>query len=161
MAVDETVIRLRNVEAAMNRLAETEAKILAVLDSGVMPVEYYRADGWRVAKKGNMFEYQREVTMTGAAQNIDLAVPFACVLRRWDTWADDATAKSYTLDVYSGAVTPTSYTRVDNVAADTNQSRSFTSDKADSYLQSPVVLRTAITASTNGKKITIKILLER
>lgn len=161
MAIDEDIIRLRNIEALLNRMADIDNKLLSVLDSGSMSVGYSRHDGWTVARKGNLFEYQREVTMTGAAQNIDLNVSFACVLRRWDTWTDDEIAKSYTLDVYSGAVTPLSYTRLDNVAAHTNQSRSFTSDKADSYLQSPVLLRTAITASTNGKKITIKILVER
>ena len=159
---EKQLIKLQNIERLLSSQMLDQKRIVDLMDTSKMSVMSAKtSDGWTLTQKGNLFEYQREITMTGAAQNIDCAVPFACMIRRWDTWTDDATAKSYTLDVYSGTVTATSYTRLDNVAVDTNQSNSFTSDKADSYLQAPLLLRTAVTVSTNGKKMTIKILVER
>lgn len=113
-------------------------------------------DGWEVQQVDYDFEYQKQVTLTGAAQNIDLTLPFPVKCDRIDYYSDDTTAKSFTVRVFNGGVDTTAYTQVANIVLDTNQAITIDFEEMK-FLHMPIVLRTAVSASTNGKKITIKV----
>lgn len=117
--------------------------------------EIYTRDGWRVQRDGNIYEFSRRFTLSGAAENFDLSIPFPFQLNRVQYFSDDATAKSFTERIFSaGAVDPNQYDQIVNVAVDTNQSVAYMGDISDKWLMQPIVMRTAVSASTGGKFLT-------
>lgn len=123
----------------------------------------YTENGWKVQEtfdgEDTYYEFQQQFTLTGAAQNLDLALNFPIELKKIEYFSDDTTAKSFTEDVYSGTVDTSSYDRICTKTLDTNQSISLDSDNL--YMQQPVRIRTAVTASTNTKKLTKKVKVRR
>lgn len=117
--------------------------------------EIYTRDGWRIQRDGNIYEFSAIFTLTGAAQNIDLNIPFPFQLNRVQYFSDDATAKSFAERIYSaGSVDPNNYDEIVNVAADTNQSVAYMGDISDKWLMQPITARTAVSASTAAKTLT-------
>ena len=112
-------------------------------------------DGWRWQKDGRTYEIKQRFTLTGAAQDIDLHIGFPFQLNRVEYYSDDATAKSFAERVFSGGnIDAAAYAQIVNVAGDTNLSVVYAGDISDKWLQQPIVLRTAVSASTNGKLLT-------
>ena len=124
--------------------------------------ELYVLDGWRVqvdtdpTTRQRTYEYQQLFTFTGAAQNLDLSIPFPIQFNRATYFSDDATAKSFILQVFSGNPAG-SYDALMNVVNNTDQPLSFAGDLTTKYLQQPITIRTAVSASTAGKFLTIKV----
>jgi hypothetical protein len=124
-------------------------------------------DGWNVQiteKKdgsGTIYEYQQKFTLTGAAQNLDLTVPFPFLLNNIIYFSNDATAKSFTEQIFTGSADTTTYKQIMNLVGDTNQPNHYAGDVSDYYSQQPIMIRTAISASTNGKTLTKKIVLTK
>lgn len=107
------------------------------------------------------YEYHKQVELTGSAQNIDLQLVTPIQLNRIEVYTDDTTAKSYTVDVYSGIVTPDSYVRLASFTGDTEQSNFVQGGGEYRFLQPPINIRIAITSSTTGKIMTVKIIVEK
>lgn len=118
-------------------------------------------DGWTVYIEGDVYEYQQQFTLTGAAQNLDVIIPFPFQLNKIEYFSDDATAKSFTERIYSGNVDTSSYGQIVSVTADTNQPLSYAGDISDKWTQQPIRIRTAVSASTLNKKLTKKINVTR
>jgi len=132
-----------------------------------MVVETWNTDdGWRaqrtISKAGCIYEYQQQFTLTGAAQNIDLVIPFPFSLNRIEYFSNDATAKSFVEQVFAGSTDTTSYNAIVNVALDTNQPLSYApSGEEGNYTQAPIRIRTAVSASTAGKLLTKKVIVRK
>lgn len=128
-------------------------------------VTIYNKDGWAVqvnkTDRGCVYEFQRRTILTGAAENIDLHIPFGIKLQRIEFFSDDATAKSFTERIYSGNIDPTSYDQLINLVNDTNQPIAYAGDEDNIYTQSPVIIRTAVSASTAAKILTKKVIVTR
>jgi len=125
----------------------------------------YTKDGWNVqvtkTDKGCIYEYQQLVTLTGAAQNIDLAIHFPFELNRIEWFSNDATAKSFTERIYSGR-DQTSYDQILAVALDTNLPIAYYPTGSEgSYTMQPLIIRTAVSASTAAKTLNKKIIIRR
>lgn len=119
-------------------------------------VETYFRDGWRVQKtrsgKDTIYEYQRQFTLSGAAEDLDLVINYPFQLNRIDYFSNDATAKSFAERIFVGQ--SESYAEIVNVAADTNISIVYSGDISDKWTQQPLRIRTAVSASTGGKLLT-------
>lgn len=123
-------------------------------------------DGWQVQRTQTdgkcVYEFQRQFTLSGAAENFDLNIPFPFELNRIEYFSNDATAKSFTERILSGGVTVGSYDQIVNVAADINLAIAYVPTGSEGiYTQAPIVIRTAVSASTAGKLLTKKILIRR
>ena len=118
-------------------------------------------DGWALTQVGPAYEYQKQVTLTGAAQNIDLTISFAVQLNRVEFFSDDETAKSFSLRVFSGNVTPTSYAELLTVTLDTNIPILQQVGNEYKYLQTPIKIRVAVSASTANKILTVKVACDK
>lgn len=141
---------LKSMDASLKLLVTPESKTY-----------YSIVDEWSVVQVGNAYEYQKQVTLTGAAQNIDLTIPFAIQLNRVEFFSDDETAKSFSLRVFSGSVPPTSYAELVTLTADTNIPILVQIGDVYKYLQSPIKIRVAVSASTAGKILTIKVACDK
>lgn len=124
--------------------------------------EIYNRDGWRVLITGHTVEYQRQVTLSGAAENIDLAIPFPASINRISYSSNDATAKSFSVRIFNGGIDPTSYDEVGTWAGNTDLSLTYTPlGEEGVYAQMPLIVQTAVSASTAGKLLTIKVVARR
>lgn len=141
---------LKSMDASLKLLVTPESKTY-----------YSVVDGWNVAQVGNAYEYQKQVTLTGAVQNIDLTIPFAIQLNRVEFFSDDTTAKSLSLRVFSGNITPASYAELVTVTNDTNISILQQVGSEYKYLQTPIKIRVAVSASTAGKILTVKVACDK
>ncbi len=133
---------------------------LEILTKEGLTTFYEFKDEWTIAHIGNNYEFQKQVTLTGSAQDIDLNIPFALQLNRVSFFSDDDTAKSFSLRIYSGSVTLISYEELITVATNTNMSIVLFVDNTR-YIQSPIRIRTAVSASTIGKILTIKVSVDK
>lgn len=129
-------------------------------------VRKYTRDGWQVqitkTERGCTYEFQQQFTLTGAAQEISLNIPFPIELNRIEYFSDDAIAKSFDERIYSGNVDPSSYDQIVSVSNDINQAVAYYPTGAEGvYTQSPIIITTAVSASTAGKLLTKKILVRR
>lgn len=124
------------------------------------PVTQGRQENWNYFKVGRYIEYQRKVTLTGSAENFDILFGVPVQLNRIDIFANDATAKSFDVRMFSGIVNTSAYGILVSFTADTNQSLVVQLGKEYQYIQLPIRLRFAISASTAGKVLTFRILAE-
>ncbi len=159
MACPDSINLLKNISAY-------QKAIFDILNGNVevfIPVQQYPWDIWTVEKIGKDYSYQTKVLLTGAAQNIDLAIPFGCVINRIEYFSDDTTAKSFSERVFSGVVDISSYDELMSVTDDVNQPIAYypTSLGEGRYTQRPIKIRTAISASTVGKYLTKKVEISR
>ena len=126
----------------------------------------YTEGGWNVqvtkTDRGSIYEFQQLVTLTGAAQNIDLAIHFPFELSRIQFFSNDATAKSLTERIYSGR-DQTTYDQLLALALDTNLPISIypTGSENLSYTMQPLIIRTVVSASTAGKTLNKIVVIRR
>ena len=124
--------------------------------------EVYTRDGWRIQITGQNYEYQRQVTLSGAAENIDLQIYFPVSINRISYSSDDATAKSFATRIFNGGIDLTTYDEVGAWAINTDISLTYTPlGEEGVYSMHPIMVRTALTASTAGKLLTIKIVVRK
>lgn len=117
---------------------------------------------WSIQRVGTDYEFQQKYTLTGATQNIDIAIPYPIKINRVEYFSDDTTAKSFTTRIFNGDTDTVAYAQIANLLLDTNQSVLVLCEQDNlKYLQSPIVIRTAVSVSTLNKTLTIKICLER
>ena len=126
----------------------------------------YNKDGWAVqvnkTDRGCVYEFQRQFTLSGAAENFDLSVPFPFELNRIEYFSDDATAKSFTERILSGNVTAGSYDEIMNEVNNIDIPVAYVPTGSEGvYTQSPLIIRTAMSASTAAKLLTKKVILRR
>ncbi len=129
-------------------------------------VTKYTKDGWVTqitqTDKGCVYEFQQQFTLSGAAENLDLSIPFPVELNRIEYFSNDGVAKSFTERIFSGNVDQTSYDQIVSVALDTNQALAYYPTGSEGvYTQSPIRIRTAVSASTAGKLLTKKVVVRR
>lgn len=127
-----------------------------------MPTERYVLDGWTVVRtimpgQPCTYEYSRTHTMSGAAENLDLSIPYPFRLNRIVWESDDATAKSFTERIISNSITD----QIASFTADTNTFLSASGEEADKYTTLPIIIRSAISASTAGKTLAKKVNVTR
>jgi len=127
-----------------------------------MPVQKYQQDGWTVQKTGAIYEYQRKFTLSGSAETLDLNVTFPFELNRIEYFSDDTTAKSFSERIFSGGVDDTSYDQIVSVTLNTDQPLAYYPSGGEGiYTQSPILIRTNVTASTINKTLTKKVVIKR
>jgi hypothetical protein len=115
-------------------------------------------DGWTIQQVGTDYEYQKKVTLTGSAENIDVTIPFPMRADRMEYFSNDTTAKSFSVRIFDGAVDSNAYVQVANVVLDTNQSiRVDFGNNGLKFLHTPIIIRTVVSSSTAAKTLTIKI----
>lgn len=129
-------------------------------------VTTYRKDGWAVQRTktpdGCIYEYQRQFTLSGAAENFDLYISFPFELNRVEYFSNDATAKSFSERVFTGSADPSSYDEILTLIADINIPNAYVPTGSEGvYTQAPILIRTAVSASTAGKTLTKKIVMKR
>lgn len=124
--------------------------------------EIYNRDGWRVQITKHNYEYQRQITLSGAAENIDLAIPFPASINRISYSSNDATAKSFSTRIFNGGVDQSTYDEVGSWALNTDLSLTYVPlGEEGVYSMMPLIIRTAVSASTAGKLLTIKVVARR
>jgi len=130
-----------------------------------MTVRYTR-DGWNIQRThtpdGCVYEYQRQVTLTGAAQNIDLPIHYPASINRISYYINNANAKSFTTRIFNGGTDLTSYDEVGAWVLNVDLSLTYTPlGEEGRYTQTPIIIRTALTASTAGDLFTVKVVTRR
>lgn len=149
---------------ALEKLVEIQNQMYETLKLSKPGISEYGIDdgGWTWEKVGNDYNWQQQFTLTGAAQNLDLIIPFNCTINRIEYFSDDTTAKSFTTRIFSGRVDTSSYAQLVNLTADTTQSNQWVPiGEEGKYIQAPIRFRTAVSASTLNKKLTVKITVRR
>ena len=125
-------------------------------------VETYLRDGWNVQITKCNHEYQRKFTLSGSAENFDLVIPFPFELNRIEYFSDDTTSKSFTERIFSGNVDKDAYDQIVNVSLNIDQAIAYYPGGSEGiYTQAPILIRTAISASTAAKTLTKKIIIRR
>ena len=117
---------------------------------------------WSVKEHGDFISYMYKHTLSGSAENIDLNLAFDFILMRIEYFSNDATAKSFTTQVFSGGVDPSAYDQLLDLALNTDLPNAYVPTGEEGvYLQTPLRIRTAITASTAAKTLTTKITVKK
>jgi len=154
MVCNESFDKLKNIES-----------LLIAINIGIQNrlsldrLTYRKVEGgWTVQQVGTDYEYQKKVILSGSAENIDITIPFPMRADRMEYFSDDTTAKSFSVRIYDGAVDSNAYVQVANVVLDTNQPIFVDfGNNGLKFLQTPIIIRTAVSASTAAKTLTIKI----
>lgn len=117
---------------------------------------------WSIQQIDVYYEYQKIVTLTGAAQQIDLVVPFPVKLERIEYFFSDGTLKTFGVQIYNGSINESSYALLADFDNDGNQSILILCNEDNlKYTQAPVRIRTNITASVINKTVTVKLYIKR
>lgn len=159
MGCPESLKVLQSIDDSQKSILDLLAKT-----TGKAELKKAKFDEWDVESNGEYFTFAKLNTLTGSAQNIDLRIPFNCFIIRVEYFSDDTTSKSFSTRVYSaGAVDVSSYDQLYTTAGNIQQpiAVEFTEEKSGLYMHSPITIRTAVSASTQNKTLTIKVTLKR
>lgn len=117
---------------------------------------------WSIQQIDVYYEYQKIVTLTGAAQQIDVMIPFPVKLERMEYYFSDGTLKTFNVLIFNGSVNESSYALLADFVNDGNQSiLILCNDDNLKFTQPPIRIRTNITASQISVTVTIKLYIKR
>ncbi len=116
---------------------------------------------WNIRQVDVYYEYQKQIIMTGAAQQIDIMFSFPIKLERIEYFYSDTSQKSFSVKVFNGDFASV-YTHIADLDDDYYPSVLILCNKDNlKFTQTPIIFRTDITASVINKVMTIKLYVKR
>lgn len=121
MTCEDLIIKLSNIESHLQDLHKT---MQVQFDNVYGRISTYisQADLWTVKQTGKSYFYERLVTFTGTAMDIDLNLPYPSQLNRIEQIFNDTTARDFEIRIYN-SVDPAVYTTLVSDVTNTGLNR--------------------------------------